>query len=72
MPSITLKAHFDGRSIQLDEPFEIPPNARLLVTVVEPTGDADRDPWLALSREGLARAYGEAEPEYGPEDLRRP
>jgi hypothetical protein len=72
MPSVTLKAHFDGRSIQLDEPYEIPPNARLLVTVVESVGDADREPWLNLSREGLARAYGEEEPEYGSEDLRRP
>jgi hypothetical protein len=72
MPSVTLKAHFDGRSIRLDEPYEIPPNARLLVTVVEPVGDTDREPWQALSGEGLARAYSDEEPKYGPEDLRRP
>ena len=72
MPSVTHKAHFDGRSIRLDEPYEIPPNARLLVTVVEPAGDADRGSWLTLSWEGLARAYGEQEPEYRLEDLRQP
>jgi hypothetical protein len=37
MPSITLNAHFDGQKITLDEPFEIPSNAKLLVTVLEAT-----------------------------------
>jgi len=27
MPSVTLKAHYDGERILLDEPFEIPPNS---------------------------------------------
>ncbi len=72
MPSITLKAHYDGRSIQLDEPFELPANARLLITLVEPAMDADREQWANLAGEGLARAYGDDEPDYGPGDLRRP
>lgn len=72
MPAVTLQAHFDGRTIQLDEPFELAPNARLLVTVLDPTGDATRAPWANLAAEGLARAYGEDEPEYDLGDLRRP
>jgi hypothetical protein len=72
MPSITLKAHYDGQTILLDEPYELPPNARLLVTVVAPTQDAERERWARLGGEGLARAYADSEPDYGPEDVRRP
>jgi hypothetical protein len=72
MPSITLKAHYDGQTILLDEPYELPPNARLLVTVVAPTQDAERGGWARLGGEGLARAYADSEPDYGPEDVMRP
>jgi hypothetical protein len=34
MPTITLKAHYDGEHIVLDEPSDIPLNAPLLVTLV--------------------------------------
>ncbi len=34
MPTIQLKAHFDGHAIQLDEHCELPRDAQLLVTVV--------------------------------------
>ena len=50
MSAVTLKAHFDGTSIQLDEPYELPPNAELLVTVLAPATDAEASDWLALSR----------------------
>ncbi len=71
MPSITLKAHYDGRSILLDEPFKLPANARLLVTLVEPVTDPGRAQWASLAGEGLVRAYGDDEPDYGPGDLRQ-
>jgi hypothetical protein len=71
MPAVTLQAHYDGRTIQLDEPFELVPNARLLVTVLDPAGATTRALWANLAAEGLARAYGEDEPEYGPGDLRQ-
>lgn len=71
MPSVTLKAHFDGRSILLDEPYQLPANARLLVPLVEPVQDGDHALWAGLSLAGLADAYGDDEPEYGPDDLRR-
>ena len=34
MSATALKAHFDGEHIVLDEPAELAPNTRLLVTVV--------------------------------------
>jgi hypothetical protein len=67
-----LNAHFDGQSIVLDEPFELPSNARLLVTVVSPLMDSDRAQWSDLAGSGLALAYGDDEPEYRLTDVRRP
>ena len=72
LPSITLNAHFDGQSIVLDEPFELPSNARLLVTVVSPLMDGDRTQWFDLAGSGLATAYGDDEPEYSLAHVRRP
>lgn len=63
MPSITLNAHFNGQQIMLDEPFEIPSNAKLLVTVLENT-DFEQNNWTAFSAGALALAYLDDEPEY--------
>ncbi|MEY4530163.1 MAG: hypothetical protein RLZZ156_884 [Deinococcota bacterium] len=63
MPSITLNAHFDGQQIMLDEPFEIPSNAKLLVTVLENT-DSEQFDWMVFSAMALARGYSDDEPEY--------
>lgn len=71
MPAVTLKAHYDGRTIRLDEPFDLAPNAPLLVTVLEAGDDMGRAMWERLSAAALARAYGDDEPDYGPDDLRR-
>jgi len=71
MSAISLKAHFDGESIRLDEPFELPVNAQLIVTVVSTSSDDDgRAEWSELSRDGLTRAYGTDEPEYSEADIR--
>lgn len=70
MPSLSLKAHYDGKVICLDEPFELPEGARLLVTVLEAAhGDGERAGWIDLSLRGLSRAYGESEPEYSIADV---
>ena len=71
MSPITLKAHFDGEHIVLDEPFELPANTPLAVTVL-PTEKADfeRAGWVAISEERLAAAYGDDEPEYSAADLK--
>ena len=70
MDAITLKAHFDGQYIQLDEPFELPVNTPLIVTVLTPELESERADWSRVAAAGLARAYGENEPEYGPSDIK--
>jgi hypothetical protein len=60
MPSITLNAHFNGQQIMLDEPFEIPSNAKLLVTVLENT-DFEQNNWTAFSASALALAYSDVD-----------
>jgi len=70
MPSISLKAHYDGTAIRLDEPFDLPEGAQLIVTVLgAPPPEQERAGWLDLSARGLARAYGDSEPEYSVADV---
>ena len=68
----SLKAHYDGKSIRLDEPFDLPEGARLIVTVLEAEAappEKERAGWSDLSARGLARAYGDSEPEYSIADV---
>jgi hypothetical protein len=67
METRTLRAHFDGTHILLDEPFELEPNMELLITVLPKPSDEERGDWVRLSLESLARAYGDEEPEYSLE-----
>ena len=71
MPTVALKAHFNGDRIVLDEPFDLPPNSPLIVTVL-PEPDTERADWEALAIESLARAYGPDEPDYSLNDIKRP
>ena len=74
MNIITLRAHFDGEQIVLDEPFKfrLKPNTRLIVTVLpEPESEQEldenekeRQAWLQTSMKGLENAYSEDEVEY--------
>ena len=75
MMTVTLRAHYDGEHIVLDEPFEIPANAALAVTVIAPDApehdrERERASWAALGARSLARAYCDDEPEYTVADLR--
>ena len=73
MPTTILRAHFDGEHIVLDEPFSLPLNAPLTVTVVSPSTpeyNSERAEWAALSAQSLTRAYGHDEPEYTLDDLK--
>ena len=71
MSSVTLKAHFDGKMICLDDPYPLEPNARLLVTVVVGDSDtAERQAWLAASQASLGLSYGPDEPDYSDSVLR--
>ena len=70
MPAISLKAHYDGSSIQLDEPYELPLHAQLLVTILPAeAGDLDLFGWHEHSAQSLARADVENEPEYSLADI---
>jgi hypothetical protein len=70
MPAITLKAHFDGNSIRLDEPFTLAANTQLLVTVLPEGSELDfRKAWAELGARELAKVYGDNEPEYSAADL---
>ena len=65
MKKVSLPAHFDGEQICLDEPFELKPNTKLIVTVLlDESSDDEHHWWMRLAEEGLAAAYGENETEY--------
>ena len=66
MKTITISARFDGKQILLDEPYELEPNARLMVTVL-PEEDTEHQEWLELGLQALAHAYDDDEVEY-PDD----
>jgi hypothetical protein len=70
MQPISLNAHFDGQQIRLDEPFELPPNAALIVTVLPPHDRGEREAWAEFSLAALERAYGDDEPEYSIIDVK--
>ncbi|HTS67948.1 MAG TPA: hypothetical protein VMO17_03115 [Terriglobia bacterium] len=69
MKTIALGARYDGNKIELDEPYPLPENARLVVIVLP--HDDERQDWLRLSVQQLARAYNDNEPEYTEADLRK-
>jgi hypothetical protein len=64
METKTIRAHFDGHQILLDEPFELEPNVELIITVLPKPSDEEREDWARLSLESLEWAYGDNEPEY--------
>lgn len=63
MDAISIPVHFDGKQILLDEPIELEPSARLIVTVL-PADEAERRDWFELSARNLAEAYSDDEPDY--------
>lgn len=71
MPTIALRAHYDGKQIQLDEDYQLPPNAQLMVTLLAPQNTGKRESWASLSARNLAAAYGNEEPEYSASDVRQ-
>lgn len=62
MQTTNIQAHFDGKQIVLDEPFELKPNVKLIVTILPE--DDEREDWAQLALQSLERAYGDDEPEY--------
>jgi hypothetical protein len=71
MNAITLRAHFDGSQIVLDEPFELQPNTELVVTIVPRNqSDEEREEWMNMALSRLAEAYGDDEPDYPLEAIK--
>ena len=70
MKTVSVTAHFDGKNIQLDEPLDLAPNTKLMVTVL--SEDAEREGWLEFSLQGLARAYADDEESYDINDVKVP
>lgn len=71
MKTVTLRAHFDGEQIRLDEPCELEPDTPLIVTVCREE-TAELDDWTQLAISGLERAYDEDEPEYSLDLIKEP
>lgn len=75
MQNVSLHAHFDGRQIVLDEPYDLPVNASLIVTVLPKSapaakeGDSERE-WLAsaMASDAFAFLADEAEDIYSVAD----
>lgn len=71
MSMTTVKAHYDGKNVCLDEEVSLTPNARLLVTVV-PEGELadEREEWFTFAMQNFASMYGDDEPEYTLDDVK--
>ena len=65
---LSIQAHYDGVRVLLDEQVDIPPNTRLLVTILEDS-DTDRKSFLDVSSATLADSYSDDEIEYTEADL---
>jgi hypothetical protein len=70
MPTIALQAHYDGERIVLDEPFDLPVNASLIVTVLPEAEFDSEEIWLraAASSDALAFLADPAEDVYTEAD----
>jgi len=73
MKAVTLRAHFDGESLRLDEPCALDRDAPLTVTILPQGEEAEeRESWALLAASSLARAYGEDEPDYSLDLIKEP
>ena len=66
----SVSARFESGMVLFDEVVNIPPQARLLVTILEDE-DTDRTDFMRLSSVAFAGAFDDDEMEYSEADLRR-
>lgn len=71
MKTVSVSAHFDGEHIRLDDPLELEPNTKLIVTVL-PAQDPEHEAWTRLAQAGLENAYGPDEEDYPLSTLKDP
>lgn len=73
MAARTVRAHFDGKYIRLDEPCPLEPDTPLLVIILPQQHDAsEQADWYRFSQQTLANAYGAEEPEYSLDTIKAP
>ncbi len=73
MSPVTIRAHFDGQHIRLDEPCQLEPDTQLLVVVLpKQADDGEREDWALLSQQALENAYAEDEPDYFLDAIKEP
>ena len=72
-PLVTLPAHFDGKSIVLDAPFELHQQDKLLITVLKSESESDeRKDWIDSSLSQLNNVYSDNEPDYSLSMIKEP
>ena len=55
------------------EPFFTPDTVDRLQAILEQQmGEREHDEWLQFSLQNFARAYGDDEPDYSPQDIKHP
>jgi len=58
MPTVTLQAHYDGKRLVLDEPYDLPAHAPLMVTLLPASPDMDSEEnWLRAASSSNAFAF---------------
>lgn len=68
----TVRAHFDGKQIHLDEPCQLDRGTPLLVIVLQDAAsDDEREDWLLVSQSALESAYSSAEPMYSLDAIKK-
>ena len=73
MPSRTIRAHFDGEHIRLDEPYLLEPDTPLLIIILpQQREESEQADWYRLSQQALANAYGADEPGYALDIIKEP
>ena len=68
--AVVLPAHYDGKQVVLDAPYDLELNTPLVVTVLSAQDDEERADWLRFSTQNFAAGYGEDEPEYSLDNIK--
>ena len=67
----TLEAQVvDNTHLKLLQPIQLPRRTRIVIAVMQPNDD-EHEVWLQTSAGQLSRAYGDEEPEYSLELVKR-
>ena len=63
----------DAQHLKLSKRLDIPTGSKIFITITPPKDlAAEHEAWALLSSQGLAKAYGDDEPEYSPASIKKP